>query len=71
MATTHKRIRIWFALVFAFSTSNIVLRLPEKFRDKAATPAAIPSRPMMWPRRFWPQEIQRQPQWHLEELTAK
>ena len=38
----HKRIKIWFALVFAFSTSNIVSRLPEKFRDRARDPGRYP-----------------------------
>ena len=33
---TYKRIKIWFAPVFAFSTSNIVLRLRENFRDKGS-----------------------------------
>jgi hypothetical protein len=66
----HKRIKIWFALVFAFSTSNIVSRLPEKFGDKAVTSAIIQSRPMTWLRRFGPQGTQRQRQWRLAELTA-
>jgi hypothetical protein len=67
---TYKRIKIWFALVFAFSTSNIVSRLPEEFGDKAATSAIIQSRPMMWLRRFGPQGTQRQRRWRLAELTA-
>jgi hypothetical protein len=46
MATTHRPIKIWLALVFAFSTLNIVLRLREKFRIKAETLVVIQSRPM-------------------------
>ena len=48
------------SLVFAFSTSNIVLRLPENFVDKAAILAVIQSRPMTWLRRLGLQGIQRE-----------
>jgi hypothetical protein len=44
--TIYKPIKIWFALVFASSTSNIVSRLPENFWDRAAILAVIQSRPM-------------------------
>src|SRR5256884_1321889 len=56
---------------FCVSTSNIVSRLPENFRDRKATLAVIPSRPMTWPRRFGPLGIQRERRWHLAELTAE